>query len=283
MAQGPQGHWPYNPSLLLAGQPLHVASAFQDGAKPVSIDDIINIVMDRPPVGVDKSVRDSFRLIHSSEQGVGVIGWQFIQHDITYTYRYKDNDNTDTCFFKAEIPADLLLIYHGDILSIAGKTHALSVIMSLLTDDQRRDTMSHIPRLAAGCLDKTLGEISTGLNRKNLPLYWVNARKCLILPPDNRPTDPVTQAYVLFDWRNDTHRIVVDVSNMLYPQFTKYPLGYGSSYPIAMDYRERQATVRYMYGYLQKASPAVFEECRSILFRLAKSLGLDDLFSSPRP
>lgn len=278
-----QARGPYNPFRLLAGQTIHVTHAFQDGARPVSVGDIINIIMDRPPVGADPDVRKSFRPLHSHEQGVGLIGWQFTQHGITYTCRYKDNDNTDTCFFGAEIPADLRSIYHGEVLSIAGKAHALSVIMTLLPDNQKRDALSHISRLAAGCLDKTIGEIFTGLNRENPPLHWVNARKSLILPPDNRPTDPVTQAYVLFDWRNDTHRIVVDVSNMLYPQFTKYPLGYGSSYPVAMDYHERQSTVRYMCGYLQKASPSVFEECRSILFRLAKSLGLDDLFSSPKP
>lgn len=282
MAQGSQGHRPYNPSLLFAGQSPHVASAFQDGARPVSVGDIIGIIMDRPPVGVDPDVRRSFHPLHSREQGVGLIGWQFTQHGITYTCRYKGNDNTDTCFFKAEIPMDLRSIYHGDVLSIAGKAHALSVIMTLLPDNQKRDTLGHISRLAAGCLDKTIGEISTGLNRDVLIQKWVYARKSLILPPDKRATDPVTQAYVMFDWWDKDYHYVIDASNA-YPQFTKYPLGHGSSYPVAMDYRERQSTVRYMCGYLQKSSPAVFEECRPVLSRLAKSLGLDDLISPPKP
>lgn len=282
MAQGSQGHRPYNPSLLFAGQSPHVASAFQDGARPVSVGDIINIIMDRPPIGADPDVRRSFRPLHSHEQGVGLIGWQFTQHGITYTCRYKDNDNTDTCFFGAEIPADLRSIYHGEVLSIAGKAHALSVIMTLLPDNQKRDALSHISRLAAGCLDKTIGEISTGLNRENPPLHWVNARKCLILPPDNRPTDPVTQAYVMFDWWDKDHHYVIDASNA-YPQFTKYLRGFGNAYPMLMNDIESKKALHYVCRYLERASLSIFEECRPVLFRLAKNMNIEDLFSPSGP
>lgn len=52
MAQESQGNGPYNPSLLFAGQSPHVAPAFRYGARPVSVGDIIDIIMDRPPLGL---------------------------------------------------------------------------------------------------------------------------------------------------------------------------------------------------------------------------------------
>lgn len=282
MAQGSQARGPYNPFRLLAGQTIHVTHAFQDGAIPVSVGDIINIIMDRPPVGVDPDVRKSFHPLYSHEQGVGLIGWQFTQHGITYTCRYKDNDNTDTCFFVAEIPMDLRSIYHGDVLSIAGKAHALSVIMTLLPDNQKRDTLDHISRLAAGCLDKTIGNIITLPNREDPILYFVSAKKSLILPPDERATDLVTQAYVMFDWWDKDYHYVIDASNA-YPQFTKYLRGFGNAYPMLMNDIESKKALHYVCRYLERASLSIFEECRPVLFRLAKNMNIEDLFSPSGP
>ena len=198
-----------------------VRYAYGKAAKPETRD--LGDEAERSPIGFRTEDRPSFRLIRSTQTGVGLIGFEFHQYGVQYQAFYMDDTGNDVERYQVTVPkASPFLHKSGSVIGIAEKIHILHVVRSMLDPDIKKNLLSPLYRLEKACFYAGTGTISSGnIGLRVFPKgEAVICHAGLSFPDDSDYLAKPRLTTMAMEWIGGIHYHLIDLSNYE-PRFIK--------------------------------------------------------------